>query len=1220
MRNIILTLLVCFSLVAQVTAQSSKLFNPVSFDLPAMKEASMVSKLPTEYQTWQLDYDLLKTHVQSAPKEFTAAARNAPCILEVPTGATTTERFAIWEIAMMDEELAARYPDIKTYGGKSLDSPGKTIRISVTIRGFRAMILGSDMQVRYVEPHSTDQNEYYISYDRKSLPPVQLATLDQQLNVDLSKATLESEPFVPTVEDRNDPSEETLVSLRTLRYTVACTGEFSIDHGGTKPSVLAAVIDYTNKVSAIFERDSDLRLKLTACSEVCIFLDPSTDPFTGNDVGTWMTQNAQAAGYYCGTNNFDVGHVYSKYLGGSAAGVAGGIACTDSKDRGCSSSNLGPDGTYGDWFINVVGQEVGHQLSGGHTWNRCNGGGGRAGSSAYEPGSGSTIMSYGGACGPDNIQGSSDLYFHSGSVGEFLFFFIEGAGSGCGTNFVTDNNAPVVTLPYTDNFFIPISTPFELNGSATDADGDALTYAWEEIDLGPETPLGSPISSVPIFRVWPAGDKTNRYFPKLSTVLSNGTDITEQLPTYTRDMTFRMIARDNRTGGGGVGLADVAFKATASAGPFTVQVANQAGTVWKVGELTNITWDVANTNGSTVNCQKVNIRMSTDGGQTYPITLYSGAGNDGSQYLTVPDNVTTNARLRIDAADNVFYDVSNAKFSIQQPTTPTLTVGITTDVTKICLPSSFTTEIQTAATLGFNTPITLAIDGALPPGAVATFGNSNLSPGQSSSLTIDMSNVTVEGVFTFNVSVTPQGGTPILRPITISTISNNFDALTLTSPIDGSTDLGLTQILYWNQVPDADSYDVQLSNSPSFNTILTALNATSLDSFKMTLLLEKGNDYFWRLRPRNECLIGAWTEPNFFSTYAESCQTFAANDLPKFISPNSTSTTESKITVNQGGTISDINVKTVKGSHTYIKDLDVRLISPLGTEVTLFKDKCGNFNGSFNLGFDDAAALNFNCSMLNTGNFVRPQTVLAPIVGENSTGQWILRAKDVVAGSGGQLNEFKIEFCASVTVVPPVVVKNNLMEIEIGTNKIISNDFLQVTDPNNNGSQLVFTLVTVPGFGQLQKGTGGFLVPGDQFTQADIDAGNIRYFHWGANSLIDRFKFTVTDGEGGFLGTPYFLIQPIGDGVSTDEPGRSNVNFSLFPNPATNQVWVALDQLANTDMQISLFNMTGQLVQHTTMTLGNNRASLLVGQLPKGVYTVKVESDKGIGFKKLIIQ
>ena len=85
--------------------------------------------------------------------------------------------------------------------------------------------------------------------------------------------------------------------------------------------------------------------------EALIFLDPATDPFSGIEVGDFMSQNPGILNQYLTQNGYDVGHNYCRYLGGNAAGVAGGQTCSSGKGRGCSSGG----GDYGDYFIGVVG-------------------------------------------------------------------------------------------------------------------------------------------------------------------------------------------------------------------------------------------------------------------------------------------------------------------------------------------------------------------------------------------------------------------------------------------------------------------------------------------------------------------------------------------------------------------------------------------------------------------------------------------------------------------------------------------------------------------------------------------------------------------------------------------------------------------------------------------------------------------------------------------------
>ena len=118
---------------------------------------------------------------------------------------------------------------------------------------------------------------------------------------------------------------------------------------------------------------------------------------------------------------------------------------------------------------------------------------------AVEPGSGITIMGYSGICGAANNLGNNSIpYFHAMSMDEINTFTTIGDGATCGTVTATGNIIPVVNAG--NNFTIPKSTPFVLTGSATDGNGDALTYSWEQMDAGPAGNWNSPTGNAPLFR------------------------------------------------------------------------------------------------------------------------------------------------------------------------------------------------------------------------------------------------------------------------------------------------------------------------------------------------------------------------------------------------------------------------------------------------------------------------------------------------------------------------------------------------------------------------------------------------------------------------------------------------------------------------------------------------------------------------------------------------
>lgn len=1217
----LLTLCLALCLAVSLAAQNApNFFTPVSESQIALRGAAERVLVPEKYTTYQIDFEGFRQSLVAAPAEFTAAAKAGNLRLALPEPDGQIEEFAVWQTAMMEPELAAKYPEIRTYAGQSLREPGKILRLTVCPQWMRARVLTPDAGAQFVEVFAKGQNDIYMAYDRRDIPAEVRRSIPPGTAEHIGSQVIDDvERFAPT--DSEAAQRGTLlapVELKVYRFAVATTGEFSQDNGTTVAEVLAKVVDVTNQVSGVFERDIQIRLQLINNSDYLIFMDPLSDPFFGTTVQEFAAQNATVLNTRIGFGGYDIGHVYCRYLGGSAGGVSLGlgIVCGANKAGGCTAGG----GTYGDGFEATVGQETGHQLNGGHTWNRCGPTvSGRNGTSAFEPGSGSTIMSYAGSCGSDNIAFDSDLYYHAGSIEEIKLYTITGTGNQCGSKKSTTNNHPIATLPYQNGFFIPISTPFELKGSATDPDGDdaALTYCWEQVDYGPETPLEAPVGSCPLFRTFPAVAAPNRYFPRLQTILTNGFNLAEQLPTYSRQLTFRMTIRDNRAEGGGLAWQDVEFKSTDSAGPFLVKSPNTANEVWRVGEYVNVTWDVANTDRGLVNCKTVNIRLSTDGGQTYPITLASGVANDGSQLVLVPDNVTNTARVRVEAADNVFFDLSNANFKIQQPAQPALSLGVETDGAQICLPTVFSTQVLSVGLLGFDTPVSLAFSG-VPPGATASLGTSTLTPGENTTFQIDFSNVNAEAVYTVELLAFAAGIDTVRRPIALTTVSNDFSQFGLLTPANGSTGMAQTQILRWKTLPDANSYDFEFGTSAKFEpgSILYSDNGLTVDSFKIGVQLEKAKAYFWRVRPVNECGQHDWSEPFFFSTLVDNCSVTTADDLPKSLTSNGTPTIESKVTVLTPGIVSVLNVKQLRGYHESFKDLDVRLVSPSGTEVLLFRNKCGSIQSTFVMGFSDDAPNTFQCPPSSIGLNVKPQNPLAAFAGQSVTGTWTLKVKDQTSGSGGVIEGLQLEFCSSASLNPPFVVNNNVLTLDPGTNKTIDAPLLLVEDANNTHAQLIYTLLTVPKNGRLER-NGSVLVPGDQFPQTAIDNGELRFFDYGHNAGADNFKFIVYDGEGGWLGTTQFNIQPAPVGTSE---AAQKIGFALFPNPATDVVTLAFERPVAADTRIHVFNVGGQMLRAATLGAGSDRLQIPLGQLPEGVYMVSVQNSAGTGVRKLVVR
>ncbi|MFH1320582.1 MAG: reprolysin-like metallopeptidase [Bacteroidota bacterium] len=610
--------------------------------------------VPSKYRTLSVDINAMQSLLGSAPDESSVTVSNSTVIIELPMPNGSFSGFRIVEAPIMEPALAVKFPQIKTYIGKGIDDPSATARFDWTPAGFHAMILSANGSV-FVDPYSIGNTAYYISYYKKDFAKnnahemvCELGDVIQGINTPVIKKG----NFITPVKSSGN-------QLRTYRAAVAATGEYTQYHGGTVILAMAAITTSMNRVTGIYEREVAVRMTIVANNDQIVYTDPATDPYTNNDASALLGENQTNCDAVIGDANYDIGHVFG--TGGGGLAYLGVPCVTNWKARG----ETGSSNPVGDPYdVDYVAHEMGHQFGGNHSFNgdagSC-GGGNRNASTAFEPGSGTSIMCYAGICAPQNIQLNSDDYFHTVSYDEIINYTTVGSGNNCPVTTATGNDIPVVDASGSGGNTIPISTPFTLTGSATD--GDPLTYCWEEYDLGPAGHPNSPTGDAPIFRSFPAISSPSRTLPQISDIINNTQTMGEILPTYSRTLNFRLTARDNISAGGGVDYDAVSVDVTNTAGPFLVTAPNTAVT-WTGNSTETVTWNVAGTNAAPVNCANVNILLSTDGGNTFPITIASNTPNDGTQNITVPNNPTSNARVKVEAADNIFFDMSNTDFTI----------------------------------------------------------------------------------------------------------------------------------------------------------------------------------------------------------------------------------------------------------------------------------------------------------------------------------------------------------------------------------------------------------------------------------------------------------------------------------------------------------------------------------------------------------------------------
>lgn len=797
---------------------------------------------PSIYSLFYLDIDQFSSIIKNEKEGF---------LLDLPIANDRFVTFSMRLTPVFAPQLAAKYPDYYSLTGNEINGPAH-LKLSLSPFGVHGMIFLEDGQTIFIDPVLRDNAEYYQVYDKSDF-----VKRSGNFSCGLHSIGGDWDEFVP---DRSRGSRLSGdCQFRQYRLALACTGEYAAFHGGTVDRVLSAYNNTMTRINGVYEKEIGVTMQLVADTDKLIFLNASSDPYSNTNGEAMLGQNQSTVDNIIGFNNYDIGHVFSTAGGGIASLRS---VCTSRKAQGVTGQRR----PVGDPFdIDYVAHEIGHQFGANHTQNNsCQ----RNLNTAMEPGSASTIMGYAGICSP-NVQNASDDYFHAVSLQEMFNFIVAGQGGSCAQIISTDNVPPQVNL-IQNIYKIPRSTPFVLTAEATDEDGDQLTYCWEQFDnqVANMPPLSTSIGG-PNFRTFKPSSSPSRFFPALGA--RNPT--WEVLPSVEREMNFRCTVRDNNSIYGCTDEVNVAVDVVASAGPFRVTEPNIQGLSWQVGSSQTVVWNVANTDQAPINCNEVDIFLSTDGGSSFPHLVASRVPNSGTALLNVPNLATNAGRIMVKASDNIFFNVTSLNFRI----VTSFSISLANEEFAICDDKDLDVEINLQEQTNFTGPLNLSI--REKPSPISAI----LSPERVDNLPFNvilelrqLDNLTF-GSHTVQLQANANQESQVVD-INLFKYKGEAENVTLISPENNTLNLATENIyLRWLPLSGVKNYRVMVSKNSNFNdwvyNQVTALNELSLN-------LEEATLYYWRVEALSPCFANAWSETYIFTT-----QGFAEGD-PILLSQN----------------------------------------------------------------------------------------------------------------------------------------------------------------------------------------------------------------------------------------------------------------------------------------------------------------------------------------------
>jgi subtilisin-like proprotein convertase family protein len=583
--------------------------------------------------------------------------------------------------------------------------------------------------------------------------------------------------------------------------------------------------------------------------------------------------------------------------------------------------------------------------------------------------------------------------------------------------------------------------------------------------------------------------------------------------------------------------------------------------------------------------------------------LLANTPNDGFENVTVPTTIaaTANARIKVKASGNVFFDLSNQNFTITNSSAPTFFLSpAVTRIPVICPGQSSTFAVTVGQIQSFTGQVALSATN-LPTGVTVSYNNATTAAGTTVQATIAVAPGTNTGLYTLALTGT-SGGVTQAQQFSLEVLPSATAAAVPVTPVSGQR-VGPRPRLTWNAVPNATAYDVEIASDANFGTILLTQSNVTGTSFTVSASpLTTGTTYYWRVRGTSPCGPAPYSVVSSFQVGMLSCGTTASTQTV-IIPIGSAAPVTSVLNVQGADQVGAIRINNLNITHTNVSELTISLTNPAGRTVVLLANACPGTAG-INVSLNDDATAALNCP-LNGGATYRPANSLASLLNDPANGNWTLTIVDNTPfANGGQLNSWSLELCT--LAVPPAAptalttafngspsaspARVNVIWLDNAVNE--AGYQVERTGANDNNFALLTTL------------------PANATFYADQITGPVGTYCYRVRSINPV-------GPSAYSNQSCVTTEPL-----------SNQNAALlrgvevYPNPSSGLFQVKVDNGQRGSITLRVTDALGRTVSSNTLSKGSAPLQhvLDLSKLNSGLYQLHLDMPEGTAVMKLLKQ